>query len=146
MLHEQNAGKPYQALAANEAKAAAADALKQATDLSHDAQAQIVHESQHAFDRWLARRREASHAIAVLGRDAIKAQSPQDIIVLWMNWSRGVVDRLVADANDQVKIGTAIVRNVTTELVDKSANLEPRATDEVDPNKSGASDADPVRH
>lgn len=68
--------------------------------------------------RWRLRRQQSAEAFASLGLQAMHAQSPEQVVGVWMTWSRGVLDRMVADTNDHVALGTHFSRKLATETTD----------------------------
>ena len=82
-------------------------------EISKVAQSEVLADSQAIFDRWCTRRRETAAALATLGQDALQAKSPQDFLKVWVQWSKGAVNRLLDDARDNVAAQAAVARNVT---------------------------------
>lgn len=70
--------------------------------------------TQEIVDRWCARRRQSAEALAKLGHDALAAKSPQDVMQIWVHWSKGVMDRLLEDAKDQMAAGASAARQVAS--------------------------------
>ncbi len=68
--------------------------------------------TQEIFDRWCARRRQSADALATLGREALAAKSPQDVLQVWVQWTKGAMDRLLEDAKDQMAAGASAARHV----------------------------------
>ena len=65
---------------------------------------------QDAFEHWFARRHQSTHAMADLARAALFAENPHDVIAAWTHWSKTALERLSADAKDQVAVSAAIAR------------------------------------
>jgi hypothetical protein len=83
-------------------------------------------------ERWRVRRQQSAEALASLGLQAMHAQSPEQIVGVWMTWSCGVLDRMVADTNDHLALGTLVSRKLvtnTTELAKSWSHSASTATD-----------------
>ncbi len=86
--------------------------------------------------RWQVRRRESAEALASLGLQAMHAQSPGQMVEVWMTWSRGALDRMVADANDHLALGRLVSQKLTTNRTGFGAGL-PRRSDPAAERLSG---------
>ena len=71
-------------------------------------------DTKEVVERWRVRRHQSAEAMASFGLQALHAQSPDQMLGVWMTWSRGVVDRLVADANDNLKLGSLVTQKLAT--------------------------------
>lgn len=79
-------------------------------------------------ERWRLRRQQSAEALAALGLQAMHAQSPEQIIGVWMTWSRGVLDRMVADTNDHLALGRLVSRKLATGTTELAKSLSHHAS------------------
>ncbi len=93
-----------------------ADPLREAAaehlEIAKTAQDEVLADSETVINRWIARRRESAEAMAELGRDALHAKTAQDVVQLWMEWSKGALDRMIADSHDHLAVGTTVASQV----------------------------------
>jgi hypothetical protein len=71
-------------------------------------------DSKEVVERWRGRRRQSAEALASFGLQAMHARSPVQMASVWMTWSLGVVDRMVADANDNLALRTLVTQKLAT--------------------------------
>ena len=88
-------------------------AAAQHIELTKRAHDEVLNGAQEVLTRWCERRHESAEAFAVLGHQALQAKTPHDVLQVWLQWSKGAMERLLEDAKDQMIVGTSVARNLT---------------------------------
>lgn len=81
-------------------------------EITKATQDSMITGTQEVFDRWCARRRQSVEALATLGLGALAAKTPQDVLQVWVFWTKGAMDRLLEDTKDQVAACTSAAQHV----------------------------------